>query len=501
MLVSTLFAQLALMSHVYLVSAQVSPPYCNNQDGGGDYPGCGIAKSTYSCNDPIAAWNFLNKYFPVRTPTDECDNNICQCPANENPWNEPWEVQQGRVYAVRPNTTDSQVGDGFGLHCVNVSRHWTTGGKSTAEVEAIFDEKLSDMSTRYDSFMDYNVIFATEGLQAYKETFDADGVMYHLGEWNSSDGDTYTSIIVQVPSRQMILELVQQTSLNYSALEEQPHYLEQRVPMQALRRYEVTKATASNKLAERANANSVGSILTPLVVSRAASATSISKLEDFYVTGMGTSKTHDSTDGEVVKKCFLWSGATVEICFTQRPDNATAGDWKVVDFEDMLNTVHSNIVEGYPFCGMDKWEDNHYAIDGMTMDTSVTSGIISYINKEHPYHYCSVAGTSTALHYVWDPTGWGIQLDLQFADVPDDCKSASESSTRQQSNFLSQKSSDIITTGGTWNPVCEVDLTVCPDGETITTTTSEARPLVASLPCIWALVYVLGFIIEIQLAR
>merc|ERR1711924_227346 len=151
---------------------------------------------------------------------------------------------------------------------------------------------------------------------------------------------------------------------------------------------------------------------------------------------MGTNKSHDSTDGEVVKKCFLWSGATVEICFTQRPDNATAGDWKVVDFEDMLNTVHGNIVKGYPFCGMDKWEDNHYAIDSRTMDTS---DIISYINKENPFHYCetSLPWSSTSLHYVWDPTGWGIQLDLSFTTVPDDCASTSESSTLQQTNFLS----------------------------------------------------------------
>lgn len=29
---------------------------------------------------------------------------------------------------------------------------------------------------------------------------------------------------------------------------------------------------------------------------------------------------------------------------------------KVSDFEDMLNKVHSNLMEDHPFCGQDKWE-------------------------------------------------------------------------------------------------------------------------------------------------
>jgi len=321
------------------------------------------------------------------------------------------------------------------------------------------------------------------GLQAYKEMFDADEVAYHLGEWNSGDGDTYTSLIVQVPSTQMILELIQQTSLSYSDLESEPHSLEQRVPVHALRRYKANTATASTNAGMQSQAqgtppqppqpqlqgtppqppqsnldNSVGSYLTPLVVNRAASPAAMSKLEDFYVGGMGTSKTYDFTDGEIVKKCFLWSGATVHICFTQRPDDATAGDWKVSDFEDMLNTVHDKIIKGYPFCGMDKWEDNHYAIDSRSQDTA---SLIRYINKENPYHYCESTGSSTTLHYVWDPTGWGIQLDLPFTSVPDDC---TLTSTQANKKFLSRFTTDDSTThvSNDYNPVCAIDLTVCP---------------------------------------
>jgi hypothetical protein len=302
---------------------------------------------------------------------------------------------------------------------------------------------------QYDAFMDYNVVFATEGLQAYKDSFVSDGVPHLVATWTSSDDEDYTSIIVQVPSTQMILELVQQTTLVYSELEARPRGLEQRVPTSTLRLHESHKARARSNV--NISGSSVGSIIIPLTVNRAASAAAMSRLDDFYVTGMGTTKTHDSTAGEVTKKCFLWSGATVDVCFTQRPDSATAGDWKVSDFEDMLNTVHGNIVGGYPFCGMDKWEDNHYAIDSRSIDTS---GIVSYINSAKPYHYCEASPSgSVSVHYVWDPTGWGIQLDMQFTSVPDDCSST----RRLSSNFLSPNG-----VGNTFNPVCEIDLSVCP---------------------------------------
>ena len=53
--------------------------------------------------------------------------------------------------------------------------------------------------------MDYNVAFyvSSEGLQEYKEVFDADSVAYLAGTWSSASGEQYTSIIVQVPNTQV----------------------------------------------------------------------------------------------------------------------------------------------------------------------------------------------------------------------------------------------------------------------------------------------------------
>jgi len=396
------------------------------------YTGHGISKSTYSADDPITGWTFLNKYFPVSTPTDECANNICECPAEGS--TPVWYIQQGRVYATRSGGGGGgggHAGNGFGLHLVNVSNHLTTGGLSTAEVEAYFTEKLGDM-TVYDSFMDYNVILETSGLAAYKSTFTADGVKFLAGTWDNTDGTSYTSIIVRVPGTQMILELVQATALTYGSDEPQPVVLEQRVPDAAL---------------QASTLEAVGTIITPLVVNRAASSTAMASLEAFYVDGMGTTMSHSSTSNGVTKKCFLWTGATVHACYTERPDTATSGSWKVKDFEDMLNTVHRNIIGSHPLCGQDKWEDNHYAIDSQTADTSM---IIDYIDKNDPLHYCETNSQSgsVTLHYVYDPCGWGIQLDMRFSSAPSDCSSSAQQLFGNSRRLLQQGP------GGHTNPAC-----------------------------------------------
>merc|ERR1719352_33719 len=169
-----------------------------------------------------------------------------------------------------------------------------------------------------------------------------------------------------------------------------------------------------------------GASMTPLSVNRAISAAGLAKLDDFYLTGMGTKKVSDDTDAAngYTRKCYQWTGATVDLCFTSRDDSATKGDWKVADFENMLNTVHKNIIVGHPYCQEDKWEDNHYAIDSFSSDTSK---IVSYINQNNVPHVCeSGSGGSgmSGLHYAFDPSGWGIQLDLGFSTQPNDCSSA-----------------------------------------------------------------------------
>jgi len=405
------------------------------------YPGHGVSKSTYACTDPIAGWEWMYKYFPVGTPGDECDNNICICPATSSA--AEWYIQQGRVYAKMSSSDDTEhsaarklqgVGNGFGLHLVNVSNHLTTGGMTVQEVEAQFTTKLGSMSS-FDSFMDFNVMFYTADLAAYVTLFDADSVPYYSFEFTASDGTAYNSVIVRVPGSQLLLELISESTVALKFARRPVRSTSQPGEQRA-------SARALAMMKEHSLGSTTGGIISPLAVNRAVDAATLTKVNDFYVNGMGASLVSDESINSYTKKCYLWPGATVDVCFYQRPDSDTKGDWKVGDFADMLNTVHNNIVVGYPLCGTDKWEDNHYAIDSQQADTSA---ILSYVEKNSVPHICS-SSRGVSLHYVFDPTGWGVQLDLGFTTGPSDCLSAFK---ELESKNMLQKIQ------GTYNPACE----------------------------------------------
>jgi hypothetical protein len=417
----------AAVSAMLLATADAMPS-CNQVDG--DYPGCGISKMTHASTQPRAGKAFIEKYFNVQTPGDECDGDVCDCSSQGAP-----DIEQGRVYTTRQISPSGGAppGNGFGLHLVSVPGHKTTGGLTVDEVESHFSEKLGDMS-KFDSFMDFNVVFATSSLQAYKTAFDKDGVNYLLGTWSASNGDAYTSVIVQVPGSQLLLELVQKTSLT----SETAVRFEQRVPDDVL-------SAQEERLTGAAVEDTTSDYIVSLVVNRAASETALGKLDDFYVTGMGTTKTHDESANGVSKKCYLWPGASVNVCFTARPDSATSTDFKVSDFEDMLNNVHKTIIGDHPLCELDRWFDNHYAIDSQSVSNTQ---ILAYINSKKPYHHCSSGFFSSGLSSVYDPTGLGIQMDTQTG-APNDCSS---------SEFHELMTS--VT--GPGNPACTVSTSGCP---------------------------------------
>ena len=142
------------------------------------------------------------------------------------------------------------------------------------------------------------MVLSTTELSHYKSTFTADGIKTHTGTWSTSSGKKYTSLLVQVPSTQMVIEFVQETTLAMSEAELTSTKMEQRVSDQALASID-TEA---------------GSVLQALAVNRAASEYAMSQLEGFY-TGMGASVSHSVTEDSMTKKCFLWPGATTEAFF------------------------------------------------------------------------------------------------------------------------------------------------------------------------------------------
>ena len=411
-----------------LVACALGQPSCNQVDG--DYPGCGISKMTHAASQPKAGKEFMYKYFNVQTPGDECSNDECDCSSTGAP-----TIEQGRVFATRQVSPSGgpSPGNGFGLHLVSVPGHKTTGGLTVESVESMFTEKLGDMS-KFDSFMDFNVVFATSSLQSYKSAFDSDGVKYLTGSWSNSAGQQYSSLLVQVPGSQLILELVQKTSL-VLAEGEVSVQMEQRVPDSILK-------DQDSSMSGEVVSDTTSDYIVSLVVNRAASSNAMSQLEDFYVTGMGTAKTHDASENGSTKKCFLWTGATVNICFTSRDDSETSTSFKVGDLEDMLNSVHQAIVDGHPFCPMNRWFDNHYAIDSRSVDNSK---ILSYVNSKKPFHTCAKSLFSSSLSAIFDPTGLGIQMDTGIGSS-DDCSSLASSSVSAAAHS---------------NPACTIETSQC----------------------------------------
>lgn len=72
---------------------------------------------------------------------------------------------------------------------------------------------------------------------------------------------------------------------------------------------------------------SASNLLQAVVINRAAS--DLDAITTFYVDGMLTNMTLSMDTDDLSKRCFMWTDATVEVCFTKRPDDATSTDFKV----------------------------------------------------------------------------------------------------------------------------------------------------------------------------
>ena len=235
--------------------------------------------------------------------------------------------------------------------------------------------RLPDSNT--DAIADYNVALLTTDLDSYSSTFDADGVNYLPLHWTDQDTDYY-GIMVHVPTTQMVIEVMAKNSSATARVAAHPKLLrmgasEQRASRSALAAGEKRLSSSSTD------------IFTVVSVGRAAS--DLDALDEFYSNGMRCSTTLsvDDAGSGYSKRCYLWDAAdaTADVCFTKRPDSATAGSFKVSDFEAMLNSVHATVTSGGETCN-NKWVDNHYAIDGRFS----ADYIQTYVKDNDLYYYC-----------------------------------------------------------------------------------------------------------------
>ena len=349
-------------------------------------PGNGISKATYACDDPAVGHAFLLRYFPVRNASDECEHNACKCT-----WQgETFDVQQGRVYLDVPGEEQ------FGLHLVNSTAHWTHGAKSVAEVDAIVGDKLADLGSRFDAWADFRVTLIAADLDSYIEAFERDGVGFHAFRFPATAAEDWYGVLVHVPRSQMVLELVATASASLATRGTSLTTLEPRLSARAVAQVE---------------AGGLGSLH---VASVGRACSDVAAVEAFYGSSMNATLTLAYDGANASARCYLWRGAAVDVCFVARAASSTRGDFKVATMESMLRSTHETILVN-PNCGRAKWEDHHYALDARSMNADF---VLDYLKANPEAKYVC---NGRSVHFVFDPTGWAVQLDVNYSRVMTGC--------------------------------------------------------------------------------
>lgn len=366
----------------------------------GDAPGHGVSKSTYATTDPVPGMKFLIKYLPVAESSDDCAGNVCTCAADEG----DWTIQQGRV-----QLNLESGGRGFGMHMVNLTKRVTTGGPALETIEAAFATRLGDM-TKFDAFMDHHVGLYTDDLAIYTSAFDADKVPYYLMHWTSG-ADTWYSASVHVPNTQLIVELLSknytQTGLRASAPAPSPRL-------------------HANRAAEIAEWGTDRAYVYAIRVSRAVA--NLTEVDAFYTGALGAATSSKSAQKACYKLATTSSFVdTTEVCFNEHADDKH-DVLSVAGYVSGLFATHAALLTK-PTCGMDKYLDNHLAVDPTDhSSTSFGDNIVKYIDANaDAMYYCEYDQGHSAsgynLHYIIDPSGFGVQVDTKYTSPPKGCSS------------------------------------------------------------------------------
>lgn len=318
-----------------------------------------------------------------------------------------------------------QVGECYGLHITTVYGHSAAPGMSVESVEAVFIEKFASSIRRnaFDWFLDYNTAFFTVDLDFYISRMEELGIAYLRAAWPyTSNGEQMYgySVMLQVGESQMIVELMSTQSSAFERATVAPGVFDDDIVI-------LEQRMTDERLASAAANPPDGSRLLLASISRAAS--NLTAIHEFYTEGVGASITMElgtnmsgmaSADLETTSKqtslsgkiCYLWPGAGADVCFTTRDVSDTSGTFTPESFENMLKDTHDYWLEGAHSCTMDRWLDNHYDVD-LSDDFDQLAAYIEA--HEEVQYYCS----DGKLHYLIDPTGWGIQMGMSH--VPSGC--------------------------------------------------------------------------------
>ena len=224
---------------------------------------------------------------------------------------------------------------------------------------------VSNQNVKYDPFFDYNIAFWVQSLDEF------------ITHWQSQDIELeYFGIEWELPS-DLSINLDDASYLNnqwYSILLHSPNsaiifeFVSYRKPSKY---YDLQWITDT---IPRATFQIVGpeepwnrpdkASIVPIRIAH--SSTNPSEQHTFYseVFSADLIWSIDTVDAHhfPISAVFLQLPQThIEIQFIQRPVASTYGDFTVETYEDLLEETHDSILLS-PFCGTDRWMDNHYAL-------------------------------------------------------------------------------------------------------------------------------------------
>lgn len=223
----------------------------------------------------------------------------------------------------------------------------------------------------------------------------------------TAGSDTWYSAAVHVPNTQLVIELLSknftQTGLRASRAAPAPRLSEARAR-------------------EIAGWGTDRDYVYAIRISRAV--TNLTEVDAFYKTALGATRTESTAQ----KACYKVATTstftdTTEVCFNEHADDKH-DVLSVAGYVSGLFATHAALLAGKPACGADKYLDNHLAIDP-TAHGSTTYGdaLVDYVDATPgALYYCEAEPMSGYnLHYVIDPSGFGVQVDTMFSKTPKGC--------------------------------------------------------------------------------
>lgn len=191
------------------------------------------------------------------------------------------------------------------------------------------------------------------------------------------------SVFVRVPKSQLIIELVGRSSTSKLIANRRGlTTLEQRL---------------SDRMLDKLSWLPSGSSLEAVKISRAA--TDLDALDKFYIDGLGLRSVSSLQEAKVSSRCYMMAWGP-DLCFVKRSPDATRGTFKVADMESNLVSVRK-ATSTNPRCNQNRWVDNHF--DGALASYD---GLKRMARNSELNYQCTKGG----LQYIYDPTGWAVQV-------------------------------------------------------------------------------------------